>query len=75
MDEDVDPLKYWKQQQHIFPRLAKVALNILAIPGSAVSCERCFNIGRDMVGIRRHSLSNETMSALMFGHYMLKQSK
>jgi hypothetical protein len=71
----IKPTEFWKLNQGKYPRLSKVALNILAIPGSAVSCERCFNIGRDMIGVRRHCLKNEIMSALMFGHYMQKQKK
>ena len=68
-------MDYWKAHKFDYPVLSRIALNILSIPASAVSCERTFNIGRDMIGICRHSLKPETMSALMFGcknlHYTM----
>ena len=53
------------------PPLGAVAKDILSIPGSSVSVERIFNCGRDVIGLRRHSLKPETFSALMFGKYNL----
>ena len=47
------PLKYWKAHRHDFSVLSLIALNMLSIPGAAFSCERTFNIGRDMIAIRR----------------------
>jgi len=67
----VDPLGYWKTHSKEFPNLSAVAKDILSIPGSSVSVERIFNCGRDVIGLRRHSLKPETFSALMFGKYSL----
>jgi hypothetical protein len=44
--------------------MAKAAQDILAILGSKVDCERLFSRGKDILGIRRLSLSGETMQWL-----------
>jgi hypothetical protein len=41
------------------------AREILAIPASEVDCERLFNEGRDLLGIRRYTMSGETMRIMM----------
>lgn len=48
-----------------YPRLARMARDFLAIPGSSVCVERCLNIGRDVISLRRASLSAETIRLLM----------
>lgn len=65
-NETVDPIRYWKSHAQEFPNLCQVAIDILSIPGSATSVERIFNIGKDMIALRRYSLKPETLKALMF---------
>ncbi|KIO31670.1 hypothetical protein M407DRAFT_67676, partial [Tulasnella calospora MUT 4182] len=48
-----------------YPRLARMARDFLAIPGSSVSVERCLSIGRDVISLRRASLWAETIRLLM----------
>jgi len=64
-------LAWWKENQCTYPRMAKVAREYLAIPASSVSIERLFNMGRDVIGIRRHSMSSNTfrMLLLLQDHY------
>jgi len=45
--------------------MAKVTQCFLAVPGLEVDVERVFNQGRDLLGIRRFSLSAETISLLV----------
>lgn len=59
------PLEYWKKKQTRYPSLAAMARDFLAIPGSSVSVERIFNIGRDVISLRRASLSPDTIALLM----------
>ncbi|KAJ5894613.1 hypothetical protein N7495_006304 [Penicillium taxi] len=56
---------WWGAHKHDFPRLAAAARDYLAIPASEVSVERLFNRGRDVLAIRRHRMSGETMRILM----------
>jgi len=55
---------WWKAHKTEYPRMAAAARDYLAIPASEVSCERLFSTGRDMIGLRRHSLKASTMRQL-----------
>jgi hAT family C-terminal dimerisation region len=56
---------WWKAHAFEFPRMAAAARDCLAIPAAEVSVERLFSGGRDMLGLRRHSMSAETMRVLV----------
>jgi hypothetical protein len=58
-------LSWWRTHSNEYPRLAVAARDYLAIPASAVSVERLFNRGRDLLGVRRNLLNGETMRRLM----------
>jgi hypothetical protein len=45
--------------------MAKAARRYLAIPVSEVAVERLFSATRDVLGLRRHSMTSETMRFLM----------
>ena len=68
-DEDVNQtewiMDYWRTARFEFPVMAKIAQRFLAVPGSEVDVEHVFNQSRDLLGIRRYSLSAETMSLLV----------
>jgi hypothetical protein len=80
--EDTDPLKWWYTRRKKFPKLYRLARNMLCIPGenlssigvyhsdmfpgSAVAVEQIFSGGRDTIGLRRASLKAETIQMLMF---------
>jgi hypothetical protein len=57
-------LNWWAASEFLFPLIAKVARDILAVPASEVDVERLFCGGRDLLGIRRYALSGETMRIL-----------
>jgi hypothetical protein len=42
-----------------------IARDYLVIPGTEVDVERLFNMGRDLLGLRRVSMKGETMRAIM----------
>jgi hypothetical protein len=56
---------WWRNHCHEYPRVASAARDYLAIPASEVAVERLFNSGRDLLGLRRHSLHGETMRRLV----------
>ena len=58
-------LDWWYRHRHEFPQMATAARDFLAIPASEVAVERLFSRGRDLLGIRRHSMSAETMRMLV----------
>ena len=57
--------KWWRLYRDEFPQMAAAARDYLAIPASEVAVERLFNIARDILGIRRLSMTAETMRILM----------
>lgn len=58
-------LKWWGNHSQEYPCLAAAARDYLAVPASGVSVERLFSSVRDMLGIRRNSLSGESMRRLV----------
>ncbi|QRV98020.1 AC transposase [Ceratobasidium sp. AG-Ba] len=68
LDEDtttLSPLVWWRINAERFPRLAAMARDFLCIPGTSVAVERVFNVGRDVISLRRASLNAETIRMLM----------
>jgi hypothetical protein len=45
--------------------MAQATRRYLAIPRSEVDVERLFNVGRDVLGIRCHSMNIETLGLLV----------
>lgn len=62
------PLEYWRSTvvQHNFPKLAKMAKDILPIQSASVAVERDFSKGARKVTPNRCSLISETIRASMF---------
>ena len=50
---NVDVLDFWKQNQDVFPLLAKMARIVLAIPASSAKSEHVFSTGGLIVTPRR----------------------
>jgi len=48
-----------------FPCMAQAARDYLCVPASEVDIERLFNVGRDILGIRRFSMSGETLRTMI----------
>jgi hypothetical protein len=51
-----DPIQWWLGQVKTFPRLSRLALDILAIPAMASDCERQFSIAKLLLTSQRHRL-------------------
>jgi len=45
--------------------MSQVAQDYLAIPANEVDVKRLFSTSQDLIGLRRHSLSIDTMRAIM----------
>jgi hypothetical protein len=56
---------WWRGHIDEYPRMAAAARDYLAVPAAEVDVERVFNTGRDLLGLRRWSLSSETMRKLL----------
>jgi hAT family C-terminal dimerisation region len=56
---------WWGGHSDEYPRMAAAARDYLAVPAAEVDVERLFNSGRDLLGLRRWSLSSGTMRKLL----------
>ena len=56
---------WWRGHLDEYPRMAAAARDYLAVPAAEVDVERLFNSGRDLLGLRRWSLSSESMRKLL----------
>lgn len=64
--DDVDVLKFWRDQSAEFPTLALIARRIFAIPASNTTVERLFSASKNAVSERRTALGQEKLNQLMF---------
>ena len=68
-------LNWWKEHKQEFPLMFAVARDYLPILGAEVDVERLFNIARDILGLRRMSMSAETLRALiLLKDYMRREA-
>jgi hypothetical protein len=58
-------LSWWNANKMEFPCMAQAARDYLCVPASEVDIERLFNVGRDILGIRRFSMSGETLRTMI----------
>ena len=65
---DDDPLKWWKEHQHLFPVVARLAKRYLCIPTTSTPAERLFSVGGSVMSSKRHQLAPESIRSLMFLH-------
>jgi hypothetical protein len=61
-------LEWWKVHQNEYPTMSCVARDYLTVQSAEVDVERVFSSGRDLLGVRRASMSPETMQLLIVLH-------
>ncbi|KAF4219054.1 hypothetical protein CNMCM5878_003909 [Aspergillus fumigatiaffinis] len=65
------PRAYWKEHEHDYPVLSRLARDVLSVPATGAGVERLFNSARDICHYRRGSLNEKTIQDLMM--YMCSQ--
>jgi hypothetical protein len=55
--------------------MATIAQDFLGIPRAEVDVKRLFNIGREILGLRRYSMTGETMRALILLRDYLRRKR
>lgn len=63
---DSNPLKWWKDNEHQYPHLSKLAKRYLAVQATSVASERVFSTAGDIVTAQRAALSPENVDILIF---------
>lgn len=62
----LDPLAWWRDHESAFPRLAALARRYLSVTATSVASERAFSKSGWIVNKRRCSLSDQSVSLLLF---------
>jgi len=65
-DESDDILGFWSQYEHLFPTIAAIARDVLAIPASNTCVERLFSKSKAMITDKRTSMGVEKIDRLLF---------
>jgi hypothetical protein len=68
-------LNWWDGNKYEFPCMAQAARDYLPIPASEVDVERLFNVGRDVLGVRRFAMSEETLRTVMMLKDVLRRKE
>ncbi|KAJ8457523.1 hypothetical protein ONZ45_g18279 [Pleurotus djamor] len=71
----LDPLAYWQDNQARYKTIFALAMDILPIQGSSVSCERVFSSAKETTTMRRNRISPELMEWLQVLKFYLKKGR
>ena len=66
LDEEEDPLMWWKAHEFDYPMLARVVKKYLCVPATSTPSERLFSKSGQVVSPQRASLNPETVQMLVF---------
>ncbi len=65
-DEEYNPLDFWKNNHQLYPRLAKIAKRIFAVPATSAAVEREFSLAGNIVTKKFLQLSPEIVNDIIF---------
>ena len=65
MNASVNPLEWWALNGSIYPKLARIAQAVLAIPATTAASDREFSKARIVMPWFRCRLASDTLQALM----------
>jgi hypothetical protein len=64
-DKDIaDPVKYWVLKWFEYPRLSRMALNVITVPAISSECERLFSTTELIVTPLRNRLDAEMIKLI-----------
>ena len=64
----------FQENQYRYPTIFKLAMDVLAIQGSAVPCEHVFSSGKETMSACRSQITNDLMEALQMLKFSLKHN-
>ena len=62
----------FQENQYRYPTIFKLAMDVLAIQGSAVPCEHVFSSGKETMSARHSWITDDLMEALQMLKFSLK---
>lgn len=66
VENESELLKWWRQHQNTFPKLARVATFVHSIPASSAPSERAFSMAGHVLQKRRSSLKSSALDDVLF---------
>jgi hypothetical protein len=73
--QETDILQWWKSKEAQLPNLARMAMFIHAIPGTAVPSERTNSEGREMLPYTRNRLGSDMVEATLVSKSYLRNKR
>lgn len=73
LTEDFDVMLWWKNNCTKYPRLSKLAMNLLSIPASSAASERVFSLAGNVITEKRNRLEPKTVDSILFLNSLYKQ--
>jgi len=74
-DEEYNPLHFWKHNHTLYPRLAKIARRVFAVPATSAAVEREFSLAGNIITKKRSRLSPETVNDITFQNSFEKYNR
>ena len=68
---DENPLLFWSRNSLHFPKLSKIATELISIPATSVKSEQDFSAAGRLINDRRTSLKSDNVDALLFGRFYM----
>jgi hypothetical protein len=65
-DQEYNPLQFWKHNYSSYPRLARIAKRVFAVPATSAAVEREFSLAGNIVTKKRSRLSPGTVNDIIF---------
>ena len=71
VDEEVDPMEFWIENEKIHPSLCPLACDLLTIPASSAPVEKVFSTAGIITSGKRNRLNDQTLER----EILLKKNK
>lgn len=65
-EQEYNPLHFWKRNFSSYPRLARIAKRVFAVPATSAAVEREFSLAGNIITKKRSRLSPETVNDIIF---------
>lgn len=72
LEEESDPLAWWRENRVTFPKLSVMARDILSIPATSTPSERAFSSARHLLPFTRNRMNATSIEACMIVKNSLK---
>lgn len=73
--ENFDVIMWWKNNGAKYPRLSKIAINLLSIPASSAASERVFSLAGNIITEKRNRLEPKTVASILFLNSLAKKKR